>query len=176
MPTRRCRSTPLTCGGQFTFFGSTGSLLDLSLSRFGRCRLRASDDRRQLVVGHSPPVDRSDSPPRTRPGSRRRSILWRRSIVLNAGLSARLLTDGDKRAGVCGVENVSADVEELVHAAFEKSWWFVRTDPVLADGDIEELRARLSHRLSHLAQKGERDVRRLANGAIFELRRELTAA
>jgi hypothetical protein len=72
------------------------------------------------------------------------------------------------------VENVV--VEELLHAAFEKSWQFVSTDPVLADEDIEELRARLSHRLSRLAQKGERDVWRLANGAILELRRELTAA
>jgi hypothetical protein len=77
---------------------------------------------------------------------------------------------------VRGVENAIADVEELVHTAFEKSWPFVSTDPVLADGDLEELRARLSHRLSRLAQKGERDVWRLANGAIFELRRELTAA
>jgi hypothetical protein len=67
-------------------------------------------------------------------------------------------------------------VEELVDAAFEKSWRFVSTDPVLADGDIEQLRARLSHRLCRLAQNGERDVWRLANGAIFELRRELTAA
>jgi hypothetical protein len=76
---------------------------------------------------------------------------------------------------VRGVENVAADVEELVHAAFDKSWRFVSTDPVFADGDIEALRARLSHRLSYLAQKGERDVWRLANGAIFELRRELIA-
>jgi hypothetical protein len=77
---------------------------------------------------------------------------------------------------VRGVENGVAEVEELVHTAFEKSWPFVSTDPVLADGDLEELRARLSHRLSRLAQKGERDVWRLANGAIFELRRELTTA
>jgi hypothetical protein len=76
---------------------------------------------------------------------------------------------------VRGVKNV-VDVEELLHSAFEKSWQFVSTDPVLADEDIEELRARLSHRLSRLAQKGERDVWRLANGAILELRRELTAA
>jgi hypothetical protein len=74
-----------------------------------------------------------------------------------------------------GVENV-VDVEELLDAAFEKSWRFVSTDPVLADENSEELRARLSHRLSRLAQKGERDVWRLANGAILELRRELTAA
>jgi hypothetical protein len=74
-----------------------------------------------------------------------------------------------------GVENV-VDVEEVLHAAFEKSWRFVSTDPVLADENCEELRARLSHRLSRLAQKGERDVWRLANGTILELRRELTAA
>jgi hypothetical protein len=74
-----------------------------------------------------------------------------------------------------GVEDV-VDVEELLHVAFEKSWRFVSTDPVLANGDIEQLRARLSHFLSRLAQDGERDVRRLANGAILELRRELTAA
>jgi hypothetical protein len=85
------------------------------------------------------------------------------------------VTDGDRRVGVRGVENMVADVEELVHAAFEKSWQFVSTDPMLADGDIEELRTRLSHRLSRLAQTGERDVWRLANGAILELRRELTA-
>jgi hypothetical protein len=77
---------------------------------------------------------------------------------------------------VNGVKEVVADVEELLDAAFEKSWQFVSTDPVLAGEDIEELRARLSHRLSRLAQKGERDVWRLANGAILELRRELTAA
>jgi hypothetical protein len=75
------------------------------------------------------------------------------------------------------MENVVAHkVEELVHAAFEKSWQFVSTDPVLAHGDIEELRTRLSTRLSRLAQNGERDMWRLANTAIGELRRELTAA
>ena len=72
--------------------------------------------------------------------------------------SARLLTDGDRTVGVRGVRNVTADVEELVHAAFDKSWRFVSTDPMLAEGDIEALRARLSDRLCYLAQKGERDV------------------
>ena len=66
--------------------------------------------------------------------------------------------------------------EELVHAAFEKSWQFVRTDPVLAGGDVEELRILLSTHLSRLAQNGERDMWRLANDAIGELRRERTAA
>jgi hypothetical protein len=82
---------------------------------------------------------------------------------------------GIARVGVRGVEKV-VNIEELVHAAFEKSWRFVSTDPVLADGNNEELRTRLSHRLNRLAQKGERDVWRLANGAIFELRRDLSAA
>jgi hypothetical protein len=77
---------------------------------------------------------------------------------------------------VSGVDNILVDVDELVHVAFEKSWQFVSTDPMLADADLEELRARLSHRLGRLAQKGERDVWRLANGAIFELLRELNAA
>jgi hypothetical protein len=73
------------------------------------------------------------------------------------------------------VANV-VSIEELVHTAFEKSWRFVSTDPVLADGNIEELRTRLLDRPSRLAQNGERDVWRLANGAIFELRQEMTAA
>jgi hypothetical protein len=38
------------------------------------------------------------------------------------------------------------------------------------------LRVRLSLRLQRLAQNGERDVWRLANGAIGELRREQAAA
>jgi hypothetical protein len=67
-------------------------------------------------------------------------------------------------------------VEELVHTAFEKSWRFVSTDPKLAHSDVDELRSRLSRRLNRLAANGERDVWRLANGAIGELRRELTAA
>jgi hypothetical protein len=79
--------------------------------------------------------------------------------------------------GVRGMKQaVAREVEELVHAAFEKSWRFVSTDPVLAHGKPEELRDRLSKRLQRLAQNGERDVWRLANGAISELRRELTAA
>jgi hypothetical protein len=71
---------------------------------------------------------------------------------------------------------VARDVEELVHAAFEKSWQFVSTDPVLAHDGSEKLRIRLSQHLKRSAQNGERDVWRLANAAIGELRRELTAA
>jgi hypothetical protein len=75
------------------------------------------------------------------------------------------------------MENAAyVEVEELVHAAFEKSWQFVSTDPVLAHGGVEELRSQLSKRLTRLAQNGERDMWRLANGAISELRRELAAA
>ena len=67
------------------------------------------------------------------------------------------------------------ETAELVHAALEKSWQFVSTDPLLANDNAEELRTRLSNRLRRLAQKGERDVRRLANGAIADLRHGLTA-
>jgi len=73
-------------------------------------------------------------------------------------------------------QQVSEEVGTLVREAFEKSWQFVRTDPVLAQSDGADLRARLSRRVEQLAQHGERDVWRLANGAIGELRRELTAA
>jgi hypothetical protein len=87
------------------------------------------------------------------------------------------VTDRRARLGVRAMEKVVApEVEELVHAAFEKSWQFVSTDPVLAHGDVEELRTRLSTRLIHLAKNGECDVWRLANGAIGELRREVAAA
>jgi hypothetical protein len=68
------------------------------------------------------------------------------------------------------------DVDVLVGEAFEKSWQFVRTDPILAHGSQEMLRARLSRRLAQLARGGERDVWRLANGAIAYMRRELAAA
>ncbi len=71
---------------------------------------------------------------------------------------------------------VTREVDELIHAAFEKSWQFVSTDPVLAHTDMDELRTRLSMRLMRLAQHGERDMWRLANGAIGELRRERAPA
>ena len=67
-------------------------------------------------------------------------------------------------------------VNVLVGEAFEKSWQFVRTDPILAHGNPEMLRARLSRCLQQLAQDGERDVWRLANGAIADMRRDLAAA
>jgi hypothetical protein len=72
--------------------------------------------------------------------------------------------------------DVDVLVDVLVGEAFEKSWRFVTTDPILAHGNPEMLRARLSRRLQQLAQDGERDVWRLANGAIAHMRRELAAA
>jgi hypothetical protein len=87
-----------------------------------------------------------------------------------------LWTDGPPDSERMVMDNATApEVEVLVRAAFEKSWQFVSTDPVLAHGDIEDLRARLSKRLTRLAQDGERDLWRLANEAIGDLRRELTA-
>ena len=71
------------------------------------------------------------------------------------------------------MNNAAPEFEVLVRAAFEKSWQFVSTDPVLAHEDIENLRSRLSRQLTRLAQDGERDLWRLANGAIGDLRREL---
>jgi hypothetical protein len=65
------------------------------------------------------------------------------------------------------------EVEELVREALEKSWQFVKTDPVLFQGDTAHLRDRLSRRVEQLAHRGERDVWRLANGAISELRRDV---
>ena len=70
---------------------------------------------------------------------------------------------------------LAGEVEALVEAAFEKSWAFVSTDPMLARGDAADLRMMLSTRLQHLAQAGERDMWRLANAAIGELRRDMTA-
>jgi hypothetical protein len=65
------------------------------------------------------------------------------------------------------------EVAELVDAAFVKSWQFVRTDPELAHNDRDELRAGLAKSLTRLAENGERDLWRLANG---QLRRERSAA
>jgi hypothetical protein len=65
---------------------------------------------------------------------------------------------------------------ELVNAAFDKSWPFVKTDPELAHVDLDEMRTRLAENLARLAQSGERDMWRLANAAIGQLRRERSAA
>jgi len=68
------------------------------------------------------------------------------------------------------------DVSDLISTAFDKSWRFVRTDPELAHNDMNEMRVRLSRHITRLAQGGERDMWRLANSAIGQLRRERSAA
>ena len=72
--------------------------------------------------------------------------------------------------------NLDPDTAELVSAAFDKSWQFVKTDPALAHPDPQHMRARLAESLARLAQNGERDMWRLANAAIGQLRRERRAA
>ena len=72
--------------------------------------------------------------------------------------------------------NLDPKIAELVDAAFDKSWQFVKTDPELAHGDPQEMRTRLGESLARLAQDGEHDLRRLANAAIGQLRRERSAA
>jgi len=71
---------------------------------------------------------------------------------------------------------LDAEIAELVNVAFDKSWQFVKTDPELAHGDPQEMRTRLAQSLARLAQNGERDLWRLANAAIGQLRRERSAA
>jgi hypothetical protein len=68
------------------------------------------------------------------------------------------------------------EVSDLVTTALDKSWQFVRTDPELAHNDMNEMRAMLSRHIMRLAQGGERDLWRLANSAIGQLRRERSAA
>ena len=72
--------------------------------------------------------------------------------------------------------NLDPKIADLIDVAFDKSWQFVRTDPELAHRDLREMRARLTESLRRLAQGGERDVWRLANGAIGQLRRQRSAA
>ena len=72
--------------------------------------------------------------------------------------------------------SLDPEIAELVNAAFDKSWQFVKTDPELAHNDPQEMRALLAESLARLAQNGERDLWRLANAAIGQLRRERTAA
>ena len=68
------------------------------------------------------------------------------------------------------------EVSDLVTNAFDKSWQFVRTDPELAHNDVEEMRVLLSRHIARFARNGERDLWRLANSAIGQLRRERSAA
>jgi hypothetical protein len=68
------------------------------------------------------------------------------------------------------------EVADLVTTAFDKSWKFVRTDPELAHNNMDEMRTLLSGHITRLAETGERNVWRLANRAIGQLRRERSAA
>jgi hypothetical protein len=72
--------------------------------------------------------------------------------------------------------NLDPRVAALVSVAFDKLWQFVKADPELAHVDRQEVRARLAQNLTRIAQSGERDMWRLANAAIGELRRERSAA
>jgi hypothetical protein len=73
---------------------------------------------------------------------------------------------------VLNQEMLQLETTEAISSAFEKSWRFVRTDPALAQDNMTVVRARLTKHLESLAQNGERDVLRLANSAIRQLRRE----
>jgi hypothetical protein len=104
---------------------------------------------------------------------RQRSTLSRRSIGLFAGLIVKLRDMYAREgSGMMNSDTLDSETADLVSAAFEKSWGFVTTDPKLADDDMETMRIRLSRHLQSLAKNGERDVWRLANGAIGELRRD----
>ena len=68
------------------------------------------------------------------------------------------------------------ETADLVRTAFDKSWQFVKGDPELAHNDVEEMRALLSRHIARFARNGEKDLWRLANSAIGQLRRERSAA
>jgi hypothetical protein len=72
--------------------------------------------------------------------------------------------------------DLDSDTADLVRAAFDKSWQFVKGDPELAHNDVEEMRALLSRHITRFARNGEKDLWRLANSAIGQLRRERSAA
>jgi hypothetical protein len=88
----------------------------------------------------------------------------------------RKILAGGIDMSVTWTANLDPKIVDLVDSAFDKSWQFVRTDPELAHRDLREMRARLTESLTRLAQNGERDVWRLANGAIGQLRRQRSAA
>ena len=92
-------------------------------------------------------------------------------------LGLRGISQRVKSSGLGGMINNEVDLEtaDLVSAAFAKSWGFVSTDPELGYDDTDAMRIRLSRHLESLAKYGERDLLRLANGAIVRLRRERQA-
>ncbi|WOH64068.1 hypothetical protein [Bradyrhizobium sp. BWA-3-5] len=63
--------------------------------------------------------------------------------------------------------------DSLVSAAFDKSWRFVETDPLLVHNAKELLRNRLRTYLALSRRNGEQDILHLANSAIWKLRAEL---
>jgi hypothetical protein len=122
--------------------------------------------------------------------ARQRSIFWQRTIGFNAVLPVMFVRyhdgrsikergqDWEARGMAININNLTfdPDVSDLITTAFDKSWQFVRTDPELAHNDMNEMRARLSRHIARLANSGERDLWRLANSAIGQLRRERSAA
>jgi hypothetical protein len=56
--------------------------------------------------------------------------------------------------------------------AFHKAWAFVENDHALEVIDVSQRRSALAYCLLTMANQGETDVTRLANGAIMSLRRE----
>jgi hypothetical protein len=72
--------------------------------------------------------------------------------------------------------DLDPDTADIMRTAFDKSWQFVKGDPELAHNNLEEMRALLSRHIARLARSGERDLWRLANSAIGQLRRERSAA
>jgi hypothetical protein len=59
---------------------------------------------------------------------------------------------------------------EALAAAFRKSWSFISNDPHFATKDPVLLQRRLAECLMQLAEEGEQDPLRLANGAIGRIR------
>ena len=107
------------------------------------------------------------------------AIFWRQTVFGAVLLSALVRYPTAVREVVgMSLTDVTLDPEiaDLVNAAFDRSWQFVKTDPELAHVDMDQKRAQLSRHLTHLAQSGERDLWRLANRAIGGLRRERNTA
>jgi hypothetical protein len=107
------------------------------------------------------------------------AIIWRQTVL--ALYCYRLSCD--IRAALSEVVGMSmkdvtldAEIADLVSAAFDRSWQFIKADPKLAHVDMDQKRAQLSRHLTHLAQSGERDLWRLVNRAIGGLRREQNTA
>jgi hypothetical protein len=88
----------------------------------------------------------------------------------------RKILAGGIDMSVTWTANLDPKIIALVDTAFDKSWQIVRTVPELAHRDAREMRASLTESLTRLARNGERDVWRLANGAIGQLRRQRSAA